>query len=195
MNYILEKLIKGEFYKLAVIYVMKNTVNDIVYIGQTNDTLKSRLSHHKGQVGYDSSSIHKAMGTLGKDKFYIEKLEDVSDDLANECEVKWMNYFLNAGYTLYNDKLTAGKCGGDTLSNHKNIKEIGDKIRSKCTGGNNSNASAIIAIDLKTGETKEYSCMKDCQVELGIDRHDIISRRCRGIILKPYKNRYNFKYK
>ena len=176
------------------IYVMKNYINDKVYIGQTECTLKERLIKHRGQCTYDNSSIHRAMRSLGKYNFYIELLESVPNDMANDAEVMWMNHFSSIGYELYNDKRTHGKCGGDTLSNHINKEEIGQKIRAKCTGGNNSNASKIMVTNLVTGEQRMYDCMKDCQNDMNIERHDIISRRCRGIIKKPYLGIYEFTY-
>ena len=179
---------------MTIIYVMRNTENNTVYIGQTKNSLDNRLMHHKGQIGYDRSSIHQAMKEIGADKFYMETLNIVSDDIANKEEVRWMNYFINNGYKLYNDKLTEGKCGGDTLTNHKNLKEIGEKISSKCRGADNSNSVAVIAIDVINNTVTRYSCMKECQTDLKIDRHDIISRRCRGLIKKPYLGRYMFKY-
>lgn len=179
---------------MTTIYVMKNTENDKIYIGQTTKTLDNRLKHHKGQVGYDKSSIHTAMGEIGRDKFYAEKLEIVPDDIADEAEIKWMQHFLNLGFSLYNDKYTAGKCGGDTLTNNKNLDEIREKIRNKCLGADNSNATAIDVIDTYTGKIVTYGCIKDCQKAMGIERHDIICRRCNGKIKKLYLNRYKFRY-
>ena len=36
--------------------------------------------------------------------------------------------------------------------------------------------------------------MKECQIYFNIHRHDIISRRCRNIIKKPYKDILKFEY-
>lgn len=175
------------------IYALRNTVNDIVYVGQTRNSLQNRLSHHKGQTT-DNSSIHTAMKEIGKDKFYIELLEEVTDDEADNKEIEWMERLKSHGIRLYNDKFTPGRCGGDTLTGNKNIGIIREKIRSKCIGGNNNNASRVIVTDIIDNSETVYDSMSECQKAMGIDRHDIISRRCRGQIKKPYKNRFVFKY-
>ena len=49
-------------------------------------------------------------------------------------------------------------------------------------------------IDIETGLTHIYNSFKECQDKNNIPRHDIISKRCRGINKKPYLNKYMFVY-
>ena len=60
------------------IYVIKNTENDKVYIGQTTSTPQERFSQHmkdstlrqKGNIEF-----YIAVKEIGKEKFYVETLE------------------------------------------------------------------------------------------------------------------------
>lgn len=94
---------------------------------------------------------------------------------------------------MYNMKYSEGKCGGDTLSDHPNLAEIGVLISNKVKGSGNSQAIKVIAIEISTGKETMYDSFSECQEALNIPRHDIIGRRCRGIINKSYKG-YMFKY-
>jgi DNA-binding CsgD family transcriptional regulator len=64
--------------KTGSIYIIRNTVNDKVYIGQTTMAVKERFYAHtkpstsKRKPGY---KLYSAMNKYGKDKFYCETLE------------------------------------------------------------------------------------------------------------------------
>lgn len=60
------------------IYIIKNTVNDKVYIGQTTMTVQERFAAHmKPSTAKQRGSykLYNAMNKYGKDKFYVETLE------------------------------------------------------------------------------------------------------------------------
>ena len=61
------------------IYIIKNTINDKVYIGQTTMTVHERfLTHLKpsAQKTRGSYKIYNAMNKYGKENFYVETLEE-----------------------------------------------------------------------------------------------------------------------
>ena len=62
------------------------------------------------------------------------------------------------------------------------------------TGGKNPHATKIIAINILTNKKTFYDSMAECQRELNIPRHDIIMRRCKHKIIKPYNNMWFFEY-
>ena len=83
-----EENIKGE------IYIIKNNVNDKVYIGQTIQGYKKRFNSHK----YGSKSIdrplYRAFRKYGVDNFYVELLEDnIPYNMLDEREIYWINYY------------------------------------------------------------------------------------------------------
>ena len=172
---------------MAKIYIIKNTINTTVYIGQTSGTLESRLKHHFGNIKGGKTRFYNAMRELGKEHFYIELLEDVPDTEANSRELYWINFYKDK-CSLYNTKFSEGKCGGDTLTHHPNIQNIKALLSAKSSRGNNSNASRVKVTNIITKEQKIFDCIRDCQDFYSIPRHDIVSRRCRGVIKKPYNN-------
>ncbi len=66
-------------YSKGQIYIIRNHVDDRVYIGSTTQTLAQRMSSHRRcytSEGKKDYKIYKAFAELGVDKFYIERLEE-----------------------------------------------------------------------------------------------------------------------
>lgn len=74
------------------IYVIRNKVNDKVYIGQTSQSVKERFNQHKKPSTIKkrgSYKIYNAMQKYGIENFYVETLEtgiSENDIDAKECE-------------------------------------------------------------------------------------------------------------
>lgn len=90
---------------LGAIYIIRNTVNNRVYIGKTQRTCARRWAEHKQAINDPTkkSVIHRAMEKYGIENFYMETLEDdVPDDKLNELErfyIKEYDSFHN-GYNV-----------------------------------------------------------------------------------------------
>lgn len=83
------------------IYIIKNTVNNKVYIGQTSRELEVRWNEHKkcGNIGYKlTSKFYRDMYEIGVDNFYIEVLETCN---INELDSK-EQYYINKYNSFYN---------------------------------------------------------------------------------------------
>lgn len=178
-----------------IIYKITNKLNNKCYIGQTSESLEKRIQRHFGyQFKENDTKFYRAIKKYGKENFYYEQIDEATcqKDLDDK-EIYWINYF-DSYKNGYNSKITPGKCGGDTLSNHKNLKEIKKKISNSKIGKLNPNASKIKCINLETNEIKIFDTIKECQLDMNINYHSIISKRCRHIIKKPYQNKYLFEY-
>jgi hypothetical protein len=97
------------------IYIIRNIVNNKVYIGLTSSSLVSRLAEHKSKATNGSlTKLHKAMRKRGINNFYIKLLKRVScrHDLIKE-EIKYINKFksIEKGYNT-------SKGGGNTGNRH-----------------------------------------------------------------------------
>lgn len=86
------------------IYIVKNNINDLVYIGQTIQKLNQRWNKHlsdaRTEIDVDND-FHKAIRELGEDNFYIELLEDnIPQSQLNQKEKEWILKFnsFNKGY-------------------------------------------------------------------------------------------------
>lgn len=177
-----------------LVYKITNQINNKIYIGQTTETLKKRFARHCGYQLNDNTYLHRAMKKYGTENFKIEEIERVDNqEELNEREIYWIKYY-HSDIEGYNLKSTIGKCGGDTLSQHKNLNEIKTKISCSKKLGNNPNSTKIKAHNIVSNVVKQYDSIKECQLDLNIPRHDIICRRCRGIIKKPYNNEWEFNY-
>lgn len=175
------------------IYKICNTVNQKVYIGQTIESLDKRFKRHIGYNCRDNDTkFYRAIKKYGYDKFYIELLEEVENQ--SELNQKEIYYIEKYNSILEGYNTAKGGLGGDTLSNHPNLKNIKKKISKAHTGGNNPNATPIVCTNIETGIKMEYKSMSECQKDMGIPRHDIIRRRCIGQIKKLYRDKYTFSY-
>jgi predicted GIY-YIG superfamily endonuclease len=66
-------------YNNGKIYIVRNHINDMVYIGSTCQTLSRRMAEHRSNMNANLKQHYKlyvAMREHGKEHFYIELLED-----------------------------------------------------------------------------------------------------------------------
>ena len=78
-------------YSTGQIYVIKNNVNDMEYIGSTINPLKRRMFDHKSCAKKDKIKYRKlytAFNEIGFDNFYIEKIEDYPCDSKKELRLR-----------------------------------------------------------------------------------------------------------
>ena len=80
--------------KYGRIYIIRNIVNDKVYVGQTHVSIKLRFQNHLSAArrGLDYI-IGKAIRKYGEDKFYVELLEECLIEELNEREQYWISFF------------------------------------------------------------------------------------------------------
>lgn len=106
------------------IYIIRNTINDKVYIGQTTQTVGVRFTNHKmaSRTGEDTK-FYRAMRKYGEDKFYVQLLEKVEIKNLNDRERYWIKYY-DSYYNGYNSTL-----GGDQpyRMNQEEIKDLWDR--------------------------------------------------------------------
>jgi hypothetical protein len=106
------------------IYKTINLVNNKIYIGQD--------SHDNSEYLGSGKILKKAIKKYGKENFKKKILEDNirSKKELNEREKYWISFYNSTDKDIgYN--IAKGGDGGDTLSNHPNLKEIGEKISAK----------------------------------------------------------------
>jgi group I intron endonuclease len=105
------------------IYIIRNTVNDKVYVGQTHVSIKLRFQNHLSAArrGLDYV-IGKAIRKYGEDKFYVELLEECLVEELNEREQYWISFFEATNNRFgYNISI-----GGNVVRTTKKLNE--DKV-------------------------------------------------------------------
>lgn len=82
---------------MGFIYIIKNDINDHVYIGQTSRSVEIRWKEH---VRHTNQIINLAIQKYGIEHFWIEQIEECDNSLLDERERFWIlqyNSFSN-GY-------------------------------------------------------------------------------------------------
>lgn len=119
-------------YNNGRIYIIRNTVNDKVYIGSTTQSLTKRFYIHKSSKMVKRNLIrpfYKAMREIGEEHFYIELIENYpckSKEELNAREGYWIRQY-NSFTNGYN-----GKIEGRSKKQWEqdNAEEIRDKKKS-----------------------------------------------------------------
>lgn len=75
------------------IYIIRNTVNNKVYIGQTKVSVTTRWQEHLRHAKYGDQIINRAMRKYGIDKFYVETLEICSIDVIDYREIYYIDLY------------------------------------------------------------------------------------------------------
>ena len=75
------------------IYIIKNTINNKVYIGQTRVSVEQRWKEHLRHAQYGEQVINRAMKKYGIDKFYIETLEICSLEVLDYREMYYIDLY------------------------------------------------------------------------------------------------------
>lgn len=109
--------------KTGSIYIIRNTVNDKVYIGQTTVDVKTRFSQHckNSTIKNRHYKLYNAMKKYGKDNFYCDVLEkNVNVNNLDDREI----FFINK-YNSFENGYNSTKGGdGRTINNEYDEKEI-----------------------------------------------------------------------
>lgn len=75
------------------IYIIRNTINNKVYIGQTRTSVRQRWREHLRHAQYGEQVINRAMKKYGVDKFYIETLEICSLEVLDYREMYYIDLY------------------------------------------------------------------------------------------------------
>ena len=106
------------------IYIIKNTVNNKVYIGQTRTSVNQRWSEHLRHAKYGDQVINRAMRKYGVDKFYIETLEICDIKVLDEREMYYIDLYNSTDKSKgYNVSL-----GGNTPKFKRKVLSISELI-------------------------------------------------------------------
>lgn len=121
----------GIIVKQCGIYIIKNKINNKVYIGQSVNIKVRWWAHLQAATNpLDQShhtEIHQVMSKLGIENFYMEVLEECEYDKLSEREIYWINYYdsYNNGYNMtLGGEANKGETNGRALLTEEMVKEI-----------------------------------------------------------------------
>lgn len=97
-------------YNKGKIYVIRNHINDNLYVGSTTQTLSKRLSYHKSDSQNKKYKLYQAIDELGFENFYIELIENYPCDTKEQLTAR-EGYFIRLFGTFVNgyNKNIAGR--------------------------------------------------------------------------------------
>ena len=78
MSVEITKIRRHKDYSNGKMYILRNSINDLTYVGSTCQTLAQRMAEHRNGMNKKNAQYYKlyqAMSDLGKDAFYIELIE------------------------------------------------------------------------------------------------------------------------
>jgi group I intron endonuclease len=131
---------------MIVIYIIKNKINDKVYVGQTCKPIDTRFSQHKYYSETNQGKcikLERAINKYGSENFYIELLDSSEDqDVANELEKYYIKQYdcIDNGYNIkeggangalpqsVKDKISVAQLGA---KNHMYGKHLSDETKQK----------------------------------------------------------------
>ena len=194
---------------MGYIYIIKNSKNSKVYIGQTLRDINTRWKEHLRHSDSYGQPLYKAMQKYGKENFFIQCLEDCPDEILNEREKYWINYFdsYNNGYNatlggqdnfvmsskveqvlnLWYNNYTVNKIVEKTKLNVETVRSYLNKngishedIRARANKAiGKSRSKSILQYDLEGNFIREWSSSMEVERELSIS-HNNIGSVCNG---------------
>src|SRR5208337_1077930 len=76
------------------IYSATNSLNNKMYIGQSQTSLEQRWIHHKSDAKRFDGYFQRAIRKYGTECWKLEILEEVENvELLNEAEMKWIEHY------------------------------------------------------------------------------------------------------
>lgn len=160
------------------IYIIRNTMNDKVYVGQTHVSIKLRFQNHLSAArrGLDYI-IGKAIRKYGEDKFYVELLEKCLIEELNEREQYWISFFKATdnrfGYNM--------SIGGNVVRTTKELDE--DKVLQMFNSGIGSYkiAKLLHVHPYRTAEVlKKHNIIYGVEKQKRQDEKEIVSAYLSG---------------
>lgn len=123
------------------IYIIKNTINDKVYIGQSIDANKRFIQHkNRSKINSDNSILYAAMNKYGTENFYMEILENQIENY-NEQEIYWISKYNSLypnGYNILSGGDTPPYYNGEDHWNSTISQVIANQIIDELMNSNNT---------------------------------------------------------
>lgn len=122
---------------MAGIYIIKNLVNNKVYIGQSVD-VKSRLQHHRSELRHNrhaNSYLQNSWNKYGEENFEFSVLELCDEDQLDELERRYIKE-----YDAMDRDYGYNRESGGSLNKHPSEevrKQMSERMKGKYVGEKN----------------------------------------------------------
>ena len=154
------------------IYIIKNSVNDKVYIGQAKDAAERWLQHiydarYENKKSIERQLIHRAMAKYGFDKFHYELLEHQIENY-DEREQYWIKQYDSIVPNGYNVSPGGGGMGADIdsvnslINDEETLYKIISEISSSQKTFSNIAKKYNICEEVVSAINNGYRYRRDC---------------------------------
>lgn len=188
------------------IYRISNRINNKHYIGQSLN-IENRWKEHINNISIKDNSIYRALRKYGIDNFEFKIIEECTEDMLNERERYWIEYYdsYNNGYNMTKGGESSKKLDYDFLVSQYLLCGTTQKTAKKCgchihTVSNalkaynitpNTNSLGINRpikqIDPETLETvTTYNSIADAAKAMGVNNNAAISKVLAGQMNAAY---------
>lgn len=140
--------------KKSKIYIIKNKINDLVYVGKTVYSLDKRFKRHLYDSKNNQTKLYNAINRHGKENFYIELIVDnIEHYFIDSFEKYWINKY-NSFKIGYNSTI-----GGDGCVEHtkETLIKISKQTKLKMTKERKEEISLQVK---KLWENNDYRTMQ-----------------------------------
>lgn len=147
--------------RISGIYKITNLKNNLLYIGQTTDFNKRRLSHFRKTHVDSSSPLYADMEKLGLDYFKFDIIEKCDIDILDQREKYWIEYYdsYNTGYNL--DTGGSGVKAGKNYITEQTVKVYSYDLEGNFIEEFNSIAEAVRTMGLKSNNITRAASYED----------------------------------
>lgn len=102
----------GRNNRISGIYMIKNKIDNKLYIGQSKD-VKCRWINHKSRLNcnnHPNNKLQNAWNKYGEENFDFILLEECNQDIIDEREIYWISYYNSANRDYGYNLSTGGEC-------------------------------------------------------------------------------------
>lgn len=191
---------------MAYIYKIINDINNKIYIGKTLFSVEKRWKEHCSEYSQrkiENRPLYRAINKYGIKHFHVEQIEECSNDIVNEREKYWIEYYgsFKYGYNatkggdgkpycdydlvlaLWNEGLTIAdiskKLNYDVTHCSEILSTFGINKDAKRERAASAHFKPVIQIDKNTDEILQiYPSVKEAEMATGNGRH--IASVCNG---------------
>lgn len=159
------------------IYIIKNTINNKVYVGSTKNIKTRKYSHFRllKNNSHHSHYLQKSFNKYGIKHFIFECISEHDDNYRKETELETILRY-KSNNSLYGYNLWVPD---DSNINFTCVDSV--KKRIKEAHINNNYSISVTAYNIQTGDViGEYSSLKECSSKLNVHIaiiHDIINKK------------------
>ena len=188
----------------CAIYIIKNIVNDKVYVGQTWTPVARRFIYHKVPTNKSCIKLHNALNKHGRDNFFVECIADCSDQkTADYLEANYIIEYdsIKNGYNIREggsrglmskesiEKISAAMMGsGNPMYGRNHTDASRKKISEHKNNSGEHNPRAILTEELAEKIRQDTRTERKIAKEYGVARSTINSIK-RGIIWRKNDNK------